>query len=121
MTGIRQIAAQGAAAMPLVGGIASLSPFDINSRIIRKESKGYGRNRRIEGTIEPNKPVLLIDDLINGGNSAMDSLEALRGSGFSNISLCTLMWYSWGKGKDRLGILEGQLPYYYAIRVSKTK
>ena len=92
MTGIRQIAAQGAAAMPLVGGIASLSPFDIN----------------------------LIDDLINGGNSAMDSLEALRGSGFSNISFSTLMCYDWGKGRDRLGILQGQLPYYYAIKVKKT-
>ena len=120
MTGIRQIAAQGAAAMPLIGGIASLSPFDINSGIIRNESKGYGKNRRIEGTIEPNKPVLLIDDLINGGNSAMDSLEALRGSGFSNISFSTLMCYDWGRGKDRLGILQGQLPYYYAIRVKKT-
>lgn len=120
MTGIRQIAAQGAAAMPLVGGIASLSPFDINSGIIRNESKGYGRNRRIEGTIEPNKPVLLIDDLMNGGNSAMDSLEALRGSGFSNISFSTLMCYDWGKGRDRLGILQGQLPYYYAITVKKT-
>tara|TARA_R100000008_G_scaffold70483_1_gene48101 strand:- start:516 stop:1076 length:561 start_codon:yes stop_codon:yes gene_type:complete len=121
MTGIRQIAAQGAAAMPLIGGILSSSPFDINAGIIRKESKGYGKNKRIEGTAKPNEPILLIDDLINGGNSAMDSIEALRESGFSNISLCTLMWYSWGKGKDRLGILEGQLPYYYAIRVSKTK
>ena len=119
-TGIRQIVAQGVAAMPLIGGIASLSPFDINSGIIRKESKGYGKNKRIEGTVKPNKPVLLIDDLINGGNSAMDSIEALRESGFSNISFSSLMWYDWGKGKDRLGILQGQLPYYYGIRVSKT-
>jgi len=121
MTGIRQIVAQGAAAMPLIGGILSSSPFNVNAGIIRKESKGYGKNKRIEGTIEPNKPVLLIDDLINGGTSAMDSLEALRESGFSNVSFSTLMCYDWGKGKDRLGILQGQLPYYYGIKVKKLR
>jgi len=119
-TGIRQIAAQGLAAVPLLGSIASLSPFDINAGVIRDKSKGYGRNKRIEGTIEPHMPVLLVDDLMNGGNSALNSLKALRENKFSNISFATLMWFDWGKGKMRLGIGEGRLPYYYAMRISKT-
>jgi len=119
-TGIRQIAAQGLAAVPLIGSIASLSPFDINGGVIRDVSKGYGKNKRIEGTIEPDRPVLLVDDLMNGGTSAMNSLKALRGEGFSNISFATLMWFSWGKGKDKLGIRDGRLPYYYAMKITKT-
>tara|TARA_Y100000310_G_C20521372_1_gene733841 strand:+ start:358 stop:1005 length:648 start_codon:yes stop_codon:yes gene_type:complete len=119
-TDIRQIASQGLAAAPLAGSIASLSPFPINVGIIRDESKGYGKNKKIEGTIKPHMPVLIVDDLMNGGNSARNSLNALKEEGFSDISLATLMWFDWGKGKARLGIDKGKLPYYYGMRISKT-
>tara|TARA_Y100000296_G_C5101814_1_gene220377 strand:- start:24 stop:596 length:573 start_codon:yes stop_codon:yes gene_type:complete len=119
-TGIKQIAVMGVAAAPLGGSIISLSPFPVSLGVIRNQSKGYGKNKRIEGSIRPNMPVLIVDDLLNGGTSALNALHALRAEKFSNISLATLMWYDWGKGKNRLGILQRQLPYYYGIRVSKT-
>ena len=118
-TGIRQIAAQGVAAVPLAGSILSLSPIDINMGIIRDVSKGYGKNKKIEGTIESSMPVLLIDDLMNGGNSAIRSIAALKREGFSTIVFATLMWFDWGRGKKRLGINQAKLPYYYGMRISK--
>tara|TARA_Y100000034_G_C6802613_1_gene360133 strand:- start:63 stop:695 length:633 start_codon:yes stop_codon:yes gene_type:complete len=118
-TGIRQIAAQGVAASPLAGSIISLSPFPVSLGIIRSSSKGYGKNKRIEGTLKSSMPVLMIDDLMNGGTSASNSISVLRKEGFSNISLATLMWYDWGKGKAKLGINQGNLQYYYGMRISK--
>jgi orotate phosphoribosyltransferase len=50
---------------------------------IRKKPKGYGRNARIEGRIEPGDRVLLIEDLVTDGGSKLGFVEAIRSAGAS--------------------------------------
>ena len=120
-TKIRQIAARGVGGIPLIGSIAAMAPYDINTGVIRDKPKGYGANKSIEGSIESNKSTLLIDDVLNGGISARKSIEVLKKNGFSNIVFATLMIFEWGKGRSRLGIDKNELLYFYGIRISKMK
>jgi orotate phosphoribosyltransferase len=45
---------------------------------VRKKPKGYGRNARIEGRVEPGDRVLLIEDLVTDGGSKLGFIEAIR-------------------------------------------
>ncbi|HLD18596.1 MAG TPA: orotate phosphoribosyltransferase [Candidatus Nanoarchaeia archaeon] len=48
---------------------------------IRKEAKGHGMQNRIEGKIEKGKTVLIIEDLVSTGGSALGSVVAAREAG----------------------------------------
>ena len=45
---------------------------------VRGEAKSHGRNNRIEGRLEAGTKVVVIEDLISTGGSAIDVVEALR-------------------------------------------
>jgi orotate phosphoribosyltransferase len=48
---------------------------------IRKKPKGFGRNAQIEGVINDNARVLLVEDLATDGRSKVNFCEALRAAG----------------------------------------
>jgi orotate phosphoribosyltransferase len=48
---------------------------------VRKETKLHGRERRIEGVISPGSNVLIVDDLITTGKSALEAVQAIRSEG----------------------------------------
>jgi orotate phosphoribosyltransferase len=57
----------------------SSSEKGLNGFFIRKEAKGYGLQKRIEGNMIP--PVVIVDDVITSGKSVMDSIEAVNAEG----------------------------------------
>jgi orotate phosphoribosyltransferase len=48
------------------------------SVFVRKESKGYGKNKRVEGGDVNGKKILLVEDLVSTGSSSLSGVEALR-------------------------------------------
>ena len=48
---------------------------------VRKEEKGYGHMKRIEGTIKPGWRVLVMDDLVTTGHSLLSGIDAIREEG----------------------------------------
>lgn len=48
---------------------------------VRSKPKGHGAGRQIEGNLSKGKSVLIIEDLISTGGSALNSVEALRNEG----------------------------------------
>lgn len=48
---------------------------------IRRESKGHGRERKIEGLLFPGEKVLVVDDLITTGKSTVDAVKTIRSEG----------------------------------------
>lgn len=86
------IRSAGAEAFDVVaGGETAGIPFaaliaerlDLPMAYIRKKPKGYGRNARIEGRLEPGDRVLLIEDLVTDGGSKLGFIEAIREAGGS--------------------------------------
>ncbi|MCQ2187653.1 MAG: orotate phosphoribosyltransferase [Bacteroidales bacterium] len=69
---------------------------------VRGEAKSHGRNNRIEGRLEPGAKVVVIEDLISTGSSAIDVVEALREAGAEVLGIVSIFTYGMQKGLDRL-------------------
>jgi orotate phosphoribosyltransferase len=67
----------GAVALAASASLAGNLPF----LIVRKEAKGYGTERRIEGAFEPGEEVCLVEDVVTSGGAAEQAVEALREAG----------------------------------------
>ena len=71
---------------PIVGAIALLSyqmKRPMNTFIIRKAPKPYGKQQQIEGPLlKPGAHVVLIDDVATSGQSIIQSIDVLREMSF---------------------------------------
>jgi orotate phosphoribosyltransferase len=67
----------GAVALAASASLAGGLPF----LIVRKESKGYGTENRIEGVFETGEEVCLVEDVVTSGGAAEQAVEALRAAG----------------------------------------
>jgi orotate phosphoribosyltransferase len=64
----------GAVALAAATSLRSGLPFVI----VRKGFKGYGTDRRIEGTFEPGELICLVEDVVTSGGAAAEAVAALR-------------------------------------------
>ena len=69
---------------------------------VRGEAKTHGRNNRIEGRREPGTKVVVIEDLISTGGSAIEVVEALREAGAEVLGIVSIFTYGMKKGLERL-------------------
>ena len=69
---------------------------------VRDESKSHGRNNRIEGRMEPGTKVVVVEDLISTGGSAIDVVEALREAGAEVLGIVSIFTYGMKKGLERI-------------------
>ena len=66
---------------------------------VRSGNKDHGRQNRIEGRLVPGEKVVVVEDLISTGGSA---LEAVREAGAEVLGIAALFTYGMEKGKKRL-------------------
>ena len=64
----------GAVVLAAAGSLASGLPF----LLVRKEAKGYGTARRVEGEFEAGEEVCVVEDVVTSGGALISSVEALR-------------------------------------------
>lgn len=69
---------------------------------VRGEAKTHGRNNRIEGRLEPGMKVVVIEDLISTGGSAIEVVDALREAGAEVLGIVSIFTYGMKKGLDRI-------------------
>src|SRR5256885_5378568 len=72
---------------------------------IRKQPKGYGGSKQIEGILESGKRVLLVEDLITDGLSKLRVNIGIRGAGAKMTSCLCVFDYA----SDRLNQHEGKI------------
>ena len=60
---------------------------------VRKKPKGYGRNARIEGIINKNDRVLLVEDLTTDGGSKISFIDAIRETGATCEHTAVIFFY----------------------------
>jgi orotate phosphoribosyltransferase len=65
------------------------SPVDAFS--VRKEAKRHGTGRRIEGNFKPGDRVVVIEDVITSGGSALTAIDAIREEGGEVLGLLALV------------------------------
>lgn len=76
---IEMIAGGETAGIPLAAWLSE--SLSLPMVYVRKKSKGFGRNRLIEGVMEKGKKVLLLEDLATTAKSKIGFCEALREAG----------------------------------------
>ena len=69
--------------------------------IRRKEAKGYGTNKIIDGVYEPGQTVLVVEDLITSGASIMETIAPLLEVGLKPTEVVILLNREQG-GKAKL-------------------
>ena len=69
---------------------------------VRSGSKDHGRENRIEGRLEKGQKVVVIEDLISTGGSALEVVEALRQAGADVLGIASIFTYGMKKGLDRM-------------------
>lgn len=69
---------------------------------VRGEAKTHGRNNKIEGKMEPGAKVVVIEDLISTGGSAIEVVEALREADADVLGIVSIFTYGMKKGVERI-------------------
>ena len=80
---------------PIVSAVSVVSAYEncpIPALIIRKEAKGHGTQAYIEGpTLSPGATVVVLEDVVTTGKSAMLAVERLRAVGYTVNTIVALV------------------------------
>ena len=75
--------------------------LDMPMGYVRSGAKDHGRQNRIEGKLEKGQKVVVVEDLISTGGSAIEVVEALREEGAEVLGIVSIFTYGMQKGLDR--------------------
>jgi orotate phosphoribosyltransferase len=80
-------------AVPIVAAVSALSvrARPIKSFVVRKENKGHGTDKKIDGNFTPNTTVVLIEDVTTRGGSVMQAVRAVREKGATVKRIITIV------------------------------
>ena len=79
---------------PVAYAVAAASwsdPPAIDAFSVRKESKGHGTKRQIEGNFRSGSRVVVIEDVITTGNSALQAIRALEEAGADIVGVLAVV------------------------------
>lgn len=80
--------------------------MDLPMGYVRSGNKSHGRENRIEGKAVPGQKVVIVEDLISTGGSAIDSVAAMREAGCEVLGIVSIFTYGMLKGIQRLADAE---------------
>ncbi|RID87233.1 orotate phosphoribosyltransferase [Peribacillus asahii] len=69
---------------------------------VRSKAKEHGKGNQIEGSAKPGQKVVVVEDLISTGGSAITAAQALREAGCDVLGIVSIFTYELEKGKEKL-------------------
>jgi orotate phosphoribosyltransferase len=70
------------------------------SVFVRKEAKGHGKGKRVEGGDVAGKKILLVEDLVSTGGSSLSGVEALRSEDATISDCLIIVSYEFKEARD---------------------
>ena len=101
---------------PIVCPVAALSHQEgapLRAFIVRKDAKGHGTERRIEGNLAPGSRVIVVDDVVTTAESTLQAIDAVSAAGHEVVAVLCLVDREEG-GTSRLA----RWPFYPLFRRS---
>jgi orotate phosphoribosyltransferase len=92
--GVEAIGGLTLGADPIVGAVAlwtQLQGHGVSGFLVRKEAKGHGAGKRIEGPWRDGLAVAIVDDVITKGGSALNAFEAAKEAGGDIRLVCCVV------------------------------
>ena len=75
-------------------GIMIAERLNLPYAYVRPEPKGHGLKNQIEGNIDKNSNVLVIEDLISTGKSSLNAINALKSNGYNVVGMLSIFSYN---------------------------
>ena len=97
----------------LLGGAVSLET-GLPLVLVRKEPKGYGTAKQLEGRFHTGERITVIEDVVTTGGDSLRSIEALRAAELDVIHLVVVL--DRGEGGEE-NIREARIPYSPLFRI----
>lgn len=69
---------------------------------VRSSNKDHGRKNKVEGRLEKNEKVVVIEDLISTGGSVIDVVDALREAGADVLGIISIFTYGMKRGIENI-------------------
>lgn len=66
---------------PIIGGVLAVAgerEIPLQGFLVRKEAKGHGTNRFIEGPVKAGSRVVIVDDVVTTGGSSLDAVARIE-------------------------------------------
>src|SRR5919199_4050529 len=84
---------------------------DVKAFFVRKEAKGHGLQRRVEGPpLEDGERCLIVEDVVTTGGSTVQAIEAVRAEGHDVCGVVTVLDRLAG-GADAIRLAAQDAPY----------
>ncbi len=80
-----------AGADPIAYAIRDLAQKPLDAFMVRKERKGHGLGRQVEGPIGPGMQVAIVDDVVTSGGSAIHAIKAARAEKLNVVAVIVLV------------------------------
>src|ERR1051325_5038007 len=93
----RQIATYGVTGIPILQSCL-VQDNRYHGLLVRKERKQHGSCKLIEGEIDPNEPVIIIDDSVSSGTCMTEATERLEAAGLRVEGGICLVRFGWQNG-----------------------
>jgi orotate phosphoribosyltransferase len=104
--GVRQIAGRGFGAFLVVGGILAAAA-EMAGGLLREKRKSYGFREILEGNLSRSRRVVLIDDVVQAGESLRSAATVLRAEGFRCTEAVTV--FAIGEVCNREALFRGRI------------
>lgn len=106
---------------PIVSNVATASAWNaqkhqgaplIHGFLVRKAEKAHGTVRRIEGFLEKDAPVLIVDDVCTTGASTITAIKAARDAGMKVIAVACLVEREEAEGRPAVKAAAQDAPFF---------
>jgi len=101
--GYRQVAGYGFGGTAMVCAALNVEGHPpLQGGFVRPQRKPHGRQLLVEGPLDIHAPIILLDDLLNSGQTALYALSQLQHEGFHVAGYYSIFEYSWGHGRKKI-------------------
>jgi orotate phosphoribosyltransferase/AMMECR1 domain-containing protein len=94
----RQLATFGLTAVPVLQSAILQSASRYHGLLVRREHKAHGSQKLIEGSIDRDEPVIMLEDSIASGTSVSEGIATLEGAGLRVEGCVSLVRFGWEGG-----------------------
>jgi orotate phosphoribosyltransferase len=104
---------------PIAGAMAALAAARgraLDAFIVRKEAKSRGTRQQVEGPLAPGKRVVVLEDVVTTGGSALAAIEALKREAQAQVLAVLAMVDRLQGGRENLAAAGYELRSLFTIR-----
>lgn len=101
---VEVIAGTATAGIPHAAWVSDL--LDLPMVYVRGSAKGHGKGNVIEGKVEEGQKVVVIEDLVSTGGSAIDAVKQLEAAGAKVLGVAAIFTYGLKKGAEQFASAE---------------